>query len=307
MRSKDEIIIGTRGSDLALWQARTIQQALQSKAEVKTRLEIIETSGDQDKSTPLAQMSGVSVFTKEIEQALLDKRIDLAVHSLKDLTTTQPDGLTVAAVGFRWDRRELLLIQPDAYDDKAELQVKAGSVVGTGSLRRACQIAHLNEHVTAADLRGNVPTRVQKLRDGDYNAIILALAGVQRLGLDLSGLVQMTLNTDLFYPAPAQGILGLETRADDERSIAAARILNDPTAETEARLERGLLAKFDAGCSLPLGVVSHIECEQLSLHARLGVPGPEAGQWKEIRSAGAEGTNAEQIVEQVYAQLTDNN
>lgn len=306
MSSKEEIIIGTRGSDLALWQARTVQQALQTKAQVKTRLEIIETSGDQDKSTPLAKMSSVSVFTKEIEQALLDNRIDLAVHSLKDLTTTQPEGLTLAAVGFRGDRRELMLIRPDAYDDKASLQVKAGSTIGTGSMRRACQIAHLNGKVTTADLRGNVPTRVQKLRDGQYHAIILALAGVQRLGLDLSGLVQMTLHTDLFYPAPAQGILGLETRADDHRAIAAAKLLNDPTAATEASLERGLLARFDAGCSLPLGVVSKVECEQLSLKAILGIPGPVAGQWQQIRMAHDSGTNPEHIVERVYARLTAN-
>jgi hydroxymethylbilane synthase len=304
MSGTDEIVIGTRGSQLALWQARTVQQALTTAARVQTRLEIINTSGDKDKSTPLKQMSTVSVFTKEIEQALLDHRIDLAVHSLKDLTTTQPEGLTLAAVGFRGDRRELLLVQPDAFDNTQRLHIRPECVIGTGSTRRACQIAHLSARLNIADLRGNVPTRVQKLRDGHYDAIILAIAGVQRLGLDLSGLIQVPLDTHLFYPAPGQAILALETRTDDKRTLAAARLLNDPVATTQARLERGLLARFNAGCSLPLGVISHVEGEHLSLEAILGIPGQNPGQWQTIRTARANGTHVEDVIDTVYSHLT---
>jgi len=297
------IVLGSRGSDLALWQAHHIVAELREKRGCQVSIEIIKTSGDKIDTLPFDKMEGKGFFTKELEEALLGRKIDLAVHSLKDLMTSQPDGLTVAAVGYRADRRELLLVRPESYLAGSALPVREGGVIGTSSARRQCQVADLKPGLQVTDLRGNVPTRIGQLRDGQYDAILIAKAGVDRLNLDLGDLRQVVLDPEIFLPAPAQGILGLQIRSDDERVARLVSPLNFPEDQLEVSLERGLLAKFDAGCSLPLGVYSQLDGENLRLQAVLGEQG-ESG-WTGLRRIDLRGTDARELVNRVFVQLTE--
>jgi len=299
--SDKRFIIGTRGSDLALWQANFIRDQL-SQIGCETEQKIIATSGDKTQDVSFVQMEGTGFFTKEIEEALLAKEIDVAVHSLKDLMTTQPDGLKLGSVGFRADRRELLLINKDAYLQGGILPVKEGSTIGTGSTRRRCQIHYWAPALKVKELRGNVPTRVDKLRDGEYDAIVVAAAGVARLGLDLSDLEKVYLAAEIFLPAPAQGILGLQIRADDRGTEKIIGKLNSPETAAQVELERGLLASFDAGCSLPLGVCSEITRSGYRLRAVLGQP--DGDSWGPLLKADAAGDTIEKMVAETYQTLT---
>ena len=211
------LTIGTRGSDLAMWQANFVRSILENDHGQTVRINIIKTAGDRIQHLSFDKMEGKGFFTKELEEALLAGEIDLAVHSLKDLMTTQPDGLKLGAVGYRFDRRELLLIRPGSVAGDGVLPVKEGGIIGTSSARRKCQIVHHNPTLEIKDLRGNVPTRINKLREEQYDAIIIAYAGVLRLELDLSDLVARPLDPLQFFPAPAQGILGIQIRANDNR------------------------------------------------------------------------------------------
>ena len=295
------IRIGTRGSDLALWQAHHIRDLLVRECGCQVEIVIIKTEGDRVDTVSFSQMEGKGFFTKEIEQALLDRQIDLAVHSLKDLMTAQPDGLKLAAVGFRADRRELLLIRRESLVRDGLIPVHDGGTVGTSSARRRCQIAHHAPKLTILDLRGNVPTRIRKLREGQYDAIIIAAAGVE-LQLDLTDLHAIHLDPEQFLPAPGQGILAMQTRTDDRAVSGIVAKLNDPTAETEASLERGLLARFDSGCSLPLGIYSEVKSGNLRLTAVLGdVANPESGR---LRRIGAAGRDPKQVVDQAFVSLS---
>ena len=283
------IRIGTRGSELALWQACHVSDLLEREHGCDCELVVVKTEGDRIDDVAFSRMEGKGFFTKEIEQALLEDRVDLAVHSLKDLMTLQPDGLHLAAVGFRADRRELLLMRPETHSGNGLLPVRDGATIGTSSARRVCQIAHHAPSLQIRDLRGNVPTRVQKLRDGHYDAIVIAAAGVERLKLDLSGLVAIHLDPAAFLPAPGQGILALQTRRDDADVTEIVARLNDPTAAAEAALERGLLARFDSGCSLPLGVYCEAKPGKLRLQAVLGdVGNPVSGRLKRVDVSGRE-------------------
>jgi hydroxymethylbilane synthase len=303
MSDSSEIILGTRGSDLALWQARFIKGFLQSEFGLKATIKEIVTVGDADHQSTFQQLDGIGFFTKEIEDALLKKDIDIAVHSLKDLTTTLPEGLTLAALGFREDRRELLLVREEFYAEGAALPVKDGSVIGTASARRKAQVRHFNSTLQIKDIRGNVPTRIQKLRDGEYDAILLAAAGVKRLNSDLSGLRAVTLDSEVFLPAPAQGVLGIEARADDHELLTTLAQIGDKATTIEVALERGLLKKFDQGCSLPLGVFTeaHPGAEH-RLFARLEVT-DDSGALS-LREIDIRGTDPEEMVERAYAELT---
>ncbi len=296
------IIIGTRGSDLALRQANFIKDRLAPITSYPIHLAIIKTQGDKIDDLSFAQMEGKGFFTKEIEEALLDNRIDLAVHSLKDLMTTIPKGLALPAVGFRADNRELLLVRPDSYDGSRPLKVKTGGVVGSSSVRRQCQIAHLSPDLKLEDLRGNVPTRVKKLRDGRYDAIIIALAGVRRLEMNLSDLHSIILDEDEFLPAPGQGILGIQTRADDSVINDIIARLDDPAARVQMELERGLMARFEGGCQLPLGAYSEVIGKNLNLTAVLGVR--KGNGWVGLKRASSAGTDPKAVVDDVYRQLS---
>lgn len=254
--------IGTRGSELALWQAR-FTQALLEKLGVDSELVIIKTQGDRIQDLSFDKMEGKGFFTKEIEAALLAGEVDLAVHSFKDLETRMPEGLALAAIPQRSYPNDLLLIRKDAYQAAASFGVAANAVIGTSSARRKAQLKHHLPECITRDLRGNVPTRIQKLRDGNYDAIVLAKAGVERLELSLSEFEQRTLDPRIFVPAPAQGALALQTRADDEL-LSALAPLSIPESDA-VRVERTLLAAMEGGCQMPFGAW----CEHRSTGYRL--------------------------------------
>lgn len=247
-----EIIIGSRGSDLALWQANFVQSQLNDLG-YSSQIKIIVTKGDRIQHLSFDKIEGKGFFTKEIEDALLAGEIDLAVHSLKDLPTTSPAGLVIGATSYREDARDLLLIRPEAYDAAAPLGLKAGSVVGTSSARRKVQVKLLQDNVSLKDLRGNVPTRIQKCRDGQYDAILLAAAGVTRLKLPLDGFIAIYLPVDKFVPAPAQGVLGLQIRENDSWMHEVTSRLHQTDVAHSVSIERKTLHLFDGGCHMPVG------------------------------------------------------
>ena len=247
------LIIGTRGSDLALWQANFVKDSL-AAANIKADLKIIKTQGDRILNLSFDKLEGKGFFTKELEEELLAGTIDLAVHSHKDLPTENPPGLIIAAVSEREDPAELLLILKDVVDVRQKLSVKYGGLVGTSSNRRKAQLLAIRPDLEIDDLRGNVPTRIGKLRDEKYDAIMLAKAGVTRLGIDLSEFHVEELTATEFIPAPAQGALAIQIRESNTELFEILQALHHPDVAEELSLERGVLKMFGGGCHLPLGV-----------------------------------------------------
>lgn len=247
------IVIGSRGSDLALWQANFVKNSLENLG-CSVEIKIITTQGDAIQNLSFDKMEGKGFFTKEIEQALLDKSIDLAVHSHKDLETNPPAGLKISCVSERANPSDLLLIAKSAVQTSAKWALKDGAVIGTSSARRKAQIAYHIPSCQLKDLRGNVPTRINKLREGNYDAILLAKAGVDRLKIDLSEFHVSVLDPTEFVPAPAQGVLGLQIRESDTELHDLLQKLNHPEVEKRIGLERRILNLLEGGCQLPLGV-----------------------------------------------------
>ncbi|MFA6946985.1 MAG: hydroxymethylbilane synthase, partial [Pedobacter sp.] len=250
---KSAIVIGTRGSELALWQANFIKDRL-AETGIDSELKIIKTQGDKILNLSFDKLEGKGFFTKELEEELLNGTIDLAVHSHKDLPTTNPEGLIIAAVSEREDPAELLVILKDCVDLQQKLSVKFGGMVGTSSNRRKAQLLAVRPDFEIEDLRGNVQTRIQKLRDEKYDAIMLAKAGVMRLGIDLSTefYVEELEPTELI-PAPAQGVLAIQIRESDAPLFEKLQVLNNPAVAEQISVERKVLSMFDGGCQLPLG------------------------------------------------------
>jgi hydroxymethylbilane synthase len=248
-----KITIGSRGSDLALWQANHVKRQLENLGH-EVEIKVIVTQGDAIQNLSFDKLEGKGFFTKEIETALLDKSIDLAVHSHKDLETNPPAGLIIAAVSEREDPSELLLINKDAVDVNQKWNLKEKAIIGTSSARRKSQINLYRSDLTINDLRGNVPTRIQKLKDGNYDAILLAKAGVDRLQLNLSDFHVEVLNPTEFVPAPAQGVLGLQIREDDQEMKEIMSHLNHTEVAQKIAIERKILNLMEGGCQLPLGV-----------------------------------------------------
>ncbi|MEO8885046.1 MAG: hydroxymethylbilane synthase [Mucilaginibacter sp.] len=246
------LIIGTRGSDLALWQANFVKDSL-AAAGIKADLKIIKTQGDRILNLSFDKLEGKGFFTKELEEELLAGSIDLAVHSHKDLPTENPPGLIIAAVSEREDPSELLLILKDCVDVKQKLSVKFGATVGTSSNRRKAQLLAYRPDLEIEELRGNVPTRIGKLRSEAYDAIMIAKAGVSRLGIDLSEFHVEVLTPNELIPAPAQGVLAIQIRESDTELFSILQILNHPDVAEELAVERKVLTLFGGGCHLPLG------------------------------------------------------
>lgn len=245
--------IGTRGSKLALWQAEFTQAEL-VRMGIASTLVIIKTQGDLVQHLGFDKLEGKGFFTKEIEDALLRGEIDLAVHSMKDLPTSQPEGLVITAVSYRENPADLLIIQPAALDQGQIFRLKKGAVVGTSAARRKAQLLAFRPDVLPQDIRGNVPTRLDKLRQGQFDAIFLAAAGINRLQLDLSDLETIELHPREFVPAPAQGVLAWQTnRHDTATRLLLQRIHHSATAAV-TNVERRTLQLMDGGCQLPLGV-----------------------------------------------------
>jgi hydroxymethylbilane synthase len=244
--------IATRKSDLALWQANWVKEKLEALGHTVS-LVLIETQGDKDYQ-PFAKMQGQGFFTKAVQDAVLDKRADIAVHSHKDLPSAPMPGLEIAAVSERADVRDVLLIRPEMFDDDAQnLPLREGVTVGTSAIRRHNQLLSLRPDLLVQELRGNVPTRVQKLRAGNYDAIMLAAAGLERLKLDLSDLKVVMLEPTFFIPAPAQGVLAIECRREDFEIASVLTELNDMNTYRAISAERGLMAMLQGGCQLALG------------------------------------------------------
>jgi len=256
------IVIGSRGSQLALWQANHIAACLR-KLGVETRLEIIKTAGDKITDVPLAQVGGKGLFTKEIEEALLAGSIDLAVHSLKDMPTGLPAGLTLAAIPEREDPRDALIGRPLN-------ELGAGSRVGTSSLRRAAQLHALGRGLVTENLRGNVDTRLRKLDEGHYDAIVLAAAGLRRLGW--AERIRELIGPGVMCPAAGQGALAIETRDDGGAGHESARRLDDAATNVAVTAERSLLATLEGGCQVPIGAHARLDGDVLQLMAVVASP-----------------------------------
>ena len=269
------IKIGSRGSDLALWQANFIKNQLENLGQ-EVEINIIKTKGDKIQHLSFDKIEGKGFFTKEIEQALLEKKVDLAVHSHKDLETNSPSGLSVVAVSEREDPSELLLMNKNALDNTQLWNLKKGAVVGTSSARRKSQMLFFREDVTIKDLRGNVPTRVEKLKNGNYDAILLAYAGVSRLGLNLSNFHVVKLPVKWFIPAPAQGVLALQIRENDYRLKELLNKINSDYTQQEISIERKVLNLLDGGCQLPLGVYCKKENNQTNTWVSIVKPGEKS-------------------------------
>lgn len=248
-----KIKIGSRGSDLALWQANHIKNQLE-KLGAEVSITIIKTQGDAIQHLSFDKMEGKGFFTKELESALLDESIDLAVHSHKDLETNFPQGLTIASVSERENPSDVLLINKNAVDVNRKWNLKENAVVGTSSARRKSQLITYRPDVEIKDLRGNVPTRIQKLADGNYDAILLAKAGLDRLQINLDAFHVEVLNPKEFVPAPAQGVLGLQIRENDAELATILSKLNHPEVQKRIEVERKVLNLLQGGCQLPLGV-----------------------------------------------------
>ncbi|NIL95822.1 MAG: hydroxymethylbilane synthase [Planctomycetales bacterium] len=245
MPTASPIRIGTRGSSLARWQAKWVAQQFNA-LDLATELVVVETLGDRQ-SGPIASLDARGVFTKSIQRALLDERIDLAVHSLKDLPTEPVPGLGLACVPPRESCADALV----GRDGLHVQQLPAGCLVGTGSIRRAAQLKHWRADLQLHDIRGNVETRLEKLDAGQYDALVLAEAGLLRLGL--ARRITQVLPPDKMLPAVGQGALGLEARVDDRHVITAASALDDPATHRAVVAERALLNALRGGCLAPVG------------------------------------------------------
>ncbi len=253
--------LGTRGSALARWQAEWVAAQLRQHG-VDVELLPIVTSGDRRQEVFEAG-EGQGLFTKEIQLALLDDRIDLAVHSFKDLPTATVAGLSVAAVPPRATTSDVLICRGDA----TLATLSAGAVVGTGSVRRRAQLLHVRSDLQMKDIRGNVDSRLRKLREGHYDAIVLAEAGLRRLGLDQE--INEVLPPVVMLPAAGQGALALEIRADDEATRRCVTLLDDPSSHRAVLAERAALAALQGGCTAPVAVLAIIDRGRLHLTCRV--------------------------------------
>lgn len=264
---RDQFTIGSRGSRLALWQAEWVKSSLERmRADARVEIEIIKTSGDVMRDVPLAVIGGKGVFTKELEEALLAGRIDIAVHSLKDLPTTLPAGLAIAAVTEREDPRDALVLPIGKESEAASIKsLRAGAIVGTSSPRRQSQLRHLRPDIELKDLRGNVDTRLKKLDAGWYDAIVLASAGLRRLGFDER--ISAAIDTAEMLPAVGQGALGIETRTDDDATNELVALLEHAPARAACTAERALLFSLGGGCMVPIAAHATVAGSRLRLEA----------------------------------------
>ena len=276
--------LGTRKSKLALWQANFVKEKLEALG-CKVEIVPITTTGDKILDAPLAKIGGKGLFVKEIENALLAGEIDLAVHSLKDVPITIPEGLTLSAITEREEPYDVL-ISRNGY--KLE-ELPSGAVVGTSSLRRQVQIKRRRRDLRVEILRGNVDTRLRKLKEGLYDAIVLAYAGVKRMGF--SGEVSQVLED--FIPAVGQGSLAIETRAEDERVINFVKVLNHQESWLRAMCERAFLRELQGGCQVPMGAYAWIEGDRIKIKAFISdlegerfLEGYEEGSLREVEEVG---------------------
>jgi len=256
----NKLRIGTRGSQLALWQANWIKGNLvRTYPDLDVEIVRIKTTGDKILDVPLAQVGGKGLFVKEIETALLDGLIDLAVHSMKDVPTEFPDGLGIVATSRREDPRDALLSRNNVSLE----DLPRGATIGTSSLRRQAQFLQLRNDLKIEPLRGNINTRLRKLKEGQYDAIILAYAGVKRLGWEDE--VTQILEPDIILPAIGQGALGIEARLDDAGTLGRITFLNDPETSARVSAERAFLKRLEGGCQVPIAAYATLDDDRITL------------------------------------------
>ena len=259
------ITIGSRGSQLALWQAHWVEARLKEMG-AECRIEIIRTTGDKIQDVPLAKVGTKGLFTKEIEEALLDRSIDVAVHSLKDMPTDLPEGLTLQAIPEREDVRDALIGRKLA-------DLPAGAKVGTSSLRRAAQLRAARPDLVIENIRGNLDTRLRKLDEGQYDAIVLAAAGLRRLGW--AARITELMPVETICPAVGQGALAVETRNDQSEGATMARKLDHLVSRQAVTAERAVLRAMGGGCQVPIGAYAQIDRDSLRLRAIVITPDGE--------------------------------
>jgi len=263
------LVIGSRGSKLALWQAEQARERLRLlNPQIDVRIEIIKTTGDV-KNDPLSVIGGKGVFTKELEDALLDRRIDMAVHSLKDLPTILADGLSIAAICEREDARDALVLRAGS-DGGSLMDLREGAIVGTSSQRRLAQLKALRRDVEVRDLRGNVDTRIRKLDEGQYDAVILASAGLVRLGLQ--DRISARIAVSEMLPAVGQGAIAIETRSDNEFAVQSASRLDHRETRVACLAERAFLRGLGGGCQFPIAAHAVLDDGLLKLDGLVAKP-----------------------------------
>ena len=258
------IRIGSRGSALALWQAEHIKgRLMEVHPGLEVEIEIIHTTGDKITDVPLSKIGDKGLFTKELDNALLDHRVDLAVHSLKDVPTRVEHGLVIAAITTREDPSDAFVAAPGR--PRTLMQMRAGSRIGTSSLRRRAQLLALRPDLVIDDLRGNLDTRLAAVAAGRYDAAILALSGMKRLGRGAEASEILDMNT--WLPAVGQGALGIVTREDDLDTRSRLSTLDDPDTHAATSAERALLRELEGGCQIPIGALAQVNGERLFLRA----------------------------------------
>ena len=266
MNKKTKVVIGSRGSDLALWQANFVKKELERKnRNIVVDIKIINTKGDKILDVSLSKIGDKSLFTKELEIQLLEKKIDLAVHSLKDLQTQIPDGLKLSAVTKRHGVEDVLIARKKGI---TILTLKEGATVATGSLRRGCQLLHLRPDIKTVDLRGNVQTRIEKFLKSNWDAIILARAGIERLKLKKH--ISSYIPTDLMLPAVGQGALGIEIHKDNFFIDELLQKIHHEDTFSAVLSERSLLKTLEGGCQVPIGAIAEVKPNGLYLDAMVG-------------------------------------
>lgn len=304
LADKRRLRLGTRGSDLALAQSGLIAERLRSLGSA-VEIEIINTAGDRSSAPSFGSIGPQGVFVREIEQALLARTIDLAVHSFKDLPTQSPDGLIVAAVPKRVDAADVLLVRSDSFDETPDsiLPLRPGARVGTASARRGAWLAHYRDDLEIVSLRGNVPTRIRRLSERRYDGIVLAAAGLERLRpagdlLDsvLEGIRITRLEPGQFVPAPAQGALAVQCRADDGDVVELLERLDDPESRATVSIERQALAQAEGGCEIAFGAHCIAEDGEYTLRTMLERNG-------RIGAVEVSGSNADTLGETGWAAL----
>ncbi|MBI1937902.1 MAG: hydroxymethylbilane synthase [Ignavibacteriales bacterium] len=263
---KQKLIIGSRGSDLALWQSNFVKKELERRNKnLSVEIKIINTKGDKILDTALSKIGDKGLFTKELENELLKGTIDIAVHSLKDLQTVLPEGLMIGAVTKRHPVEDVLIARKKGTTVKT---LREGAVVATGSLRRSSQLLHQRPDIKTEELRGNVPTRIKKFLGSKWDAIILARAGVERL--KLNKYISSIIGIDEILPAVGQGALGIEIRKENKFAAEILKSIHDEATYTAVRAERSLLKTLEGGCHVPIGAYAQVKPNGLYLDAIVG-------------------------------------
>jgi hydroxymethylbilane synthase len=266
LAASDIIRLGSRGSTLALWQAEHVGAQVERRSGRKVEITRIKTTGDMILDVPLSKVGGKGLFVKEIEEAMLSNRIDFAVHSMKDVPTDLPDGLEISCITRREDPRDAFLsVKHARFED-----LPVGAHVGTSSLRRQTQLLGLRPDLALGQLRGNLDSRIRKMEEGQYDAIILAAAGLRRLGWDDK--IRQYIPADVSIPAIGQGALGIEIRGDDGRTREAVAFLDDRETSLAVRAERGFLKRLEGGCQVPIAAHGTVNGDAVALSGLIGKP-----------------------------------